>query len=494
MNKISISSWFIFSFILIIGAYLRLLGIFTNSFAFTYDVGRDMLALAEIIKTHSIHLIGFTTGLQGVFYGPWWYIFLLPSFFISGGNPQVIDFFIALIGLLSVILAFFLGQKLGGKTLGLIFMALVSFSPAMIGVSNQIWNPNFIPFFILIFYLTLFIFSVSKKKYWLLPLIIGILLGFIFEGEIVFGSLFFLSSALGGLIFFRKKLNLYSVLFILLGFILILSPRIIFDFRHQFLMTKSLLGLLHSPIGQSYSFKTVFLNRVSLFWNTWIYTLAQNQILGGLLAVFTILVLLFRIKKESLEIKLLVNFSFTILIVFFLGLMLFKHDIYSHYLIGLPVIYIFILSIALYIFLKLSKIFFWLSFILILIIFWFTVSPVNQILAFKKPLWQGDSSVYRNQINVINYIYRKAHGRHFSFQVYTPPVIPYTYEYLFSWYGKKYFGYIPTSRSKLLFYIIETDYRFPFRRLAWLNLRKGDGHIIKTIILQGNIIVQERKR
>ncbi len=57
--------------ILIIGSLLRLQGVFTNSFAFTYDVGRDMLALWDIVYVHNITLIGPTTGIPGVFYGPW---------------------------------------------------------------------------------------------------------------------------------------------------------------------------------------------------------------------------------------------------------------------------------------------------------------------------------------------------------------------------------------------------------------------------------------
>ena len=34
--------------IILVGSFLRLEGVFTNSFAFTYDVGRDMLSLWNI--------------------------------------------------------------------------------------------------------------------------------------------------------------------------------------------------------------------------------------------------------------------------------------------------------------------------------------------------------------------------------------------------------------------------------------------------------------
>ena len=72
--------------VIAVGAFLRLQGVFTNSFAFTYDVGRDMLALWNIAIVHKIPLIGPIIGgnsasdLPGIFYGPWWYYFLTPFF------------------------------------------------------------------------------------------------------------------------------------------------------------------------------------------------------------------------------------------------------------------------------------------------------------------------------------------------------------------------------------------------------------------------------
>ena len=134
-------------FIILTGSWLRLMGIFSNSFAFTYDVGRDMLALFDI--SHFVHLpfIGATTGLPGIYYGPWWYYMLTPFFFVSGGNPQFIAFVMALVGIATVFLAYLFGKKIGGEFLGFSFAALTSVSPIMISLSSQIWNPNIAPFF-----------------------------------------------------------------------------------------------------------------------------------------------------------------------------------------------------------------------------------------------------------------------------------------------------------------------------------------------------------
>ncbi|MCX6722657.1 MAG: hypothetical protein NT094_01140, partial [Candidatus Staskawiczbacteria bacterium] len=118
--------------IIIIGAFLRLQGVFTNSFAFTFDVGRDMLALWDIAYLHKISLIGATTGLPGVFYGPWWYYLLTPFFILFSGNPQGIALTMSLIGIVTIFFGFVFGKKLGGMFLGFCIALLISISPVLI--------------------------------------------------------------------------------------------------------------------------------------------------------------------------------------------------------------------------------------------------------------------------------------------------------------------------------------------------------------------------
>src|SRR3989304_1888047 len=73
-------------------------------FAFTYDQGRDLLKVAQIVFEHQPTLIGPTSGLQGIFYGPWWYYFLSPILFFSKGNPQGVANFFGLLAVLTVFL------------------------------------------------------------------------------------------------------------------------------------------------------------------------------------------------------------------------------------------------------------------------------------------------------------------------------------------------------------------------------------------------------
>lgn len=229
--------------IVLLGSFLRLQGVFTNSFAFTYDVGRDMLALWDIVYFHKITLIGATTGLPGIFYGPWWYFLLTPFFIIFSGNPQGIALTMGLIGTASIIPGYFLGKRLGGKFLGLAIAGLISISPNLISLAAQIWNPNIAPFFVILILLLLSRIYLSdkkeKSKYYFL---LGFLLAFNADLEIVFGLLLSIGIVLSLIFTLKRKISLKNIVFLVSGGIVVLSPRIFFELRHQFLMTKSLFG------------------------------------------------------------------------------------------------------------------------------------------------------------------------------------------------------------------------------------------------------------
>src|SRR5205085_2870627 len=154
-----------------------------NSFAFTFDVGRDMLALFNIVHLHKIPLIGAIAGGApsagiGIFYGPWWYYFLTPFFVIFSGDPRGIAFTMSLIGILVIIFGFILGKKLGGNILGIYISSLISISPNLISLSSQIWNPNISPLFVIMVLLVIYqILKEHKQIKYFFPL--GILLAFI---------------------------------------------------------------------------------------------------------------------------------------------------------------------------------------------------------------------------------------------------------------------------------------------------------------------------
>lgn len=478
--------------IILVGSFLRLQGVFTNSFAFTYDVGRDMLSLWNIVYNHKIILIGATTGLPGVFYGPWWYYLLAPFFIIFSGNPQGIALTMSFIGILTIIFGFIFGKRLGGNFLGLSLAAVISVSPVMVSLSAQIWNPNVAPLFVVLILLILNeLHKKDKSKYYFL---LGLLLAFNIDLEIVFGLLLSIGIILSIIFTLKRKISIKSIFYFALGGLIIFAPRIFFELRHQFLMTKSFISFF-SGGNSSYDVSTIlntFISRLNILFDQFSSTLAaENKFIGLFILLFISFTLLFLYRKADVLIKKFISTSILVIFVFLLGTIFFSHDIWPHYLVGLPVFYILLFSLSLYlVYRKISNNF--ISVLILLIVVVINFNPVNIIQNLTRPLWEGDASVYRNQIAVVDYVYKEAKGKGFKYVVYTPPLYDYTYQYLFMWYGPKTYHYSPAVQSNLAYFILEPDLQYPSRLSDWLTDRKNDGKITKSETIKGGIIVQTR--
>ena len=123
-----------------------------------------------------------------------------------------------------------------------------------------------------------------------------------------------------------------------------------------------------------------------------------------------------------------------------------------------------------------------------------SINQLKLLSTFQKSNWVGDSSVYRNQTEIIDYIYHEANASKFNYLVYTPPIFDYPYQYLFKWYAVKKYGYQPeTSAQELLFVVLEPD-TMPARQKSWLEIRKNDGKIVKEKKFPSGIVVQTRTR
>ncbi len=472
---------------------MRLPGIFTNSFAFTYDVGRDLLAVSNIIDSHKIPLIGATTGLPGVFYGPWWYYFLTPLLIISAGDPQGIALAMVLLGIFSIILSYVVGNKIGGKFLGVFLAALATVSPVMISLSSQIWNPNIAPFLVLLVLLVLNrIFSKEENlsKYYFL---LGILLALNVDIEIIFGLFLSLGVMISAIVIKRMKIKLKEVLCFFLGNIIIFAPRILFEIRHQFLMTNSFFKfLLNGEVSRNVGFTQLITDRGNMFFNFFNSTVALNsKLFGSILIIFIMISLVLFYKKLSRRERNFAITSIIVIITFFLGTVFYRHDIWPHYLVGLPVFFILILGISVNLISKKFKTFIFSS-IILAFIFLVNLNIPMIVSDINKPLWEGDAAVYRNQLSVIDYVYKDADGKKFKYVVYTPPVYDYTYQYLFKWYGPKKYKYSSSINANLAYFILEPDFQNPKRLTDWLKKREGDGRIIKSEKVKGGIIVQTR--
>lgn len=490
ISKQSIPIIFFLLFI-IIGTYLRIQNVFSETFAFTYDVGRDLAVGNEIIESHKLLLIGPTSGLQGLFYGPWWYYFLVPFLFLSHGDPKSIVLVMAASGILSGILGFFLGKKIGGAFLGFLIGSFILLAPSLVGITSQIWHPNLAPFLVIILLYLFFSISTQERKKEYGHFFFGIVCGFLLETEVTFAVLTIIAFAITYFLQI-KKISFRLMTVTVLGLVIILSPRILFEFRHGFLMTKNVFSFITNGSHSSKSLPILdkITKSISEEFNLWTNTVAGGVSLIGIVLFFASIILLLVFRKQIKgDVKKLLLLIIITIIIFSFGFVLLPEYIWSHYFIGLPIFYICFLAISLN-FLYKKKNYQYIVYFVVSILFFISINPIKILTS--NNTWEGDPSVYRNQLHIIDYIYKDANRKQFKYIIYTPPVHDYTYKYLFSWYGKKEYGYTPSEKAEVMYVILEPDKENPQRLTAWLKEREHDGLVIAQKKLPGGIVVQKR--
>lgn len=88
---------------------------------------------------------------------------------------------------------------------------------------------------------------------------------------------------------------------------------------------------------------------------------------------------------------------------------------------------------------KLSK----LGLVISLLVIFYALFNIVRFFTHDLLIPNQDPSLFKNEIAAIDYVYEYANGKNFKVYTYLPSVYDYPYQYLFWWYGKKKYGYIP---------------------------------------------------
>lgn len=222
------------AFFVLIAGVLRFYHIIRLEF-FTYDQARDALFVKRMIVDREWRLLGTQTSLPGMYLPPFYYYTIAIVLWFSRLNPVGIDIYSALIGVMSVPLVFFVANKIFGRPAGVFSAGIFAVSPLVVELTRRAWNPNTLPFFILVtFYFVYQFFKEQKVK--------DFLLAFVFYGyclSLHFGAwtlmpLFILIWFYG---LFKKKTRWSGLLGGLAILFFFVSPLLIFELRHNFFLT-----------------------------------------------------------------------------------------------------------------------------------------------------------------------------------------------------------------------------------------------------------------
>jgi len=476
-----------------------LLGLFLRIYrqgqllGFYYDQGRDALVAAEILSFTNLPAIGPTTGLSGIFLGPFWFYFIAPFYLLGNGNPAIAAMFVGLVDSLSIFLLYFLGKEFFDKKTGLIAAFLWAVSYYLVRSARWFSNPSPVPFFTLLLLFGLSQWLINKKNQWL-PIIFTCL-AIVTQLEAA-SAVFYYPAIL--IMVLRFKINLKKLLsqkYFWLGlgiFLLFLAPQGLFELKNNFLMTKNLLGFftgrVNSDSGKSWAIPTisVITQRINYYYGTFFTKIDPNLVLARFLAVgwlLALLVLFFKSKdKKALNLSLIFLFTPLIALLFFIGN---YGNLYDYYLTGFFPIFVILLSFVL------AKLH-WLVLILFIIFFAWQNGKLDYYYLIAGV--DGPTHVsLGNQIQIIDWICQDHKSQEFNVDTYVPPVIPYAWDYLWQWYGAKINCQPSEERRNLLYTVWEVNPDRPMFLNAWLERQEGIGRISKEVKF-GGIGAERRER
>lgn len=479
-----IGAIFLFAFFLRIYRVNEILG-------FYYDQGRDGLIIWDLWHKGKFFLIGPTTGIAGIFRGPFYYYLIAPFYLFGGGNPVYPAIFLAGLSTLAIWVLYHVAAKYLDKETAILVTILSSFSFFIIMTSRWLSNPT--PMLVLSAFLLWMMVLVTKGKKWawvVISFIVGLsIFHFGSAGEI------FYIPALALFAVWQKK-NLPNLKILILSFVVFLStlaPQIIFDIRHDGILRNNVTNFVVEEKSFGISDKKNIQEKINIYGKVFANNLfnvkgAQEHAIYIILAISFLVFLPVLIKKDIVKILLLLILSAATGFLFFKGN---EGVLYDYYLTGYYLILLFMASVTLGHLWKfrVGKIFVIYFLYLFLTnnlgVTWYKISDTGE---------NENSVAYLNQKKAIDWIYEDAKNEEFNVDVYVPPVIPYAYDYLFVWYGGSIKGREPSKETVPLLYTInEVDPPHPERLEAWLARQEGIGKVEASTKF-GGITVERRRR
>ena len=498
MQKNRILGIFLFIATCIIFLLLRSKPLYYQTVAYTYDQGRDFLKASEIILNRKPTFLGPTTGIMGVFHGAWWYYVLIIPFILFGGLPIGFYYFNLLIHFVTFIALFFFIKKFFGAIMAFIVSFLIAISPYFISTSLFVGNnimaiPAFLFFLICNFYL---LEKKVEKKYTTVLFFTGLTLGLVTEFEFPFGLFLIPSYFILIFVFSQLKktiLQLKNGFSFLLGLLIPFAPRILFEVRHDFLQTQTLLSFFFKPkLHNPKAYVDVFKDRVNLFIGYY-KTIFINDVFA-LLFVIGMLVSVFLILRHKAKIyRSFLFFLLLLLGMLFLFSTLYKDNFWGNYYEGMPYAFIMILVTILSFEIKKQR-----RLPLYILASLFIVLVIGSVFSFKGILNKPGMEGLAVQSQVVSYLQNQLKGNQsYCVKIYTPPAIPYTYDYLFVYNHLSKKISIPEKDwvNNLCWTIIEQD-PYKFRREKWMtdNIPPASLRIIQKKIKDVDVILWRKPK
>lgn len=427
--------------IFLLGLAIRFL-YFPNNIYFGFDQARDAFTTLDILHGQ-LKLVGPSTSYEGLFHGVLYDYILVPIYFISQGAPEGLAIFLRITNALGIILIFYLAKILFNQKVASVSAILLAFSFEQTQFSIYMGNPSLAALSVPLMYFGI-ASVVFLKKRWGLPLAL-FALGISIQFE--FALFYLILPFVLLLIIYRnefKKISLKEFGFSLFVFLVSISTYILAELKFDFRTIRTLLIQLTQSSDKS------FIVTIKSYLET-LSTIARLNFLGEagyrwlfLLFIFLIFVfLVIKFKKFRNQLIFLGVWFFSLFFAYFLGGGRATGEQLYYTNIGVSQSLIIFISLLLTFLYDKYRIIFYpvLSILLFLNLQQiFQYNPYGTITAINVQ----QRMLLEDEKRVLDLIYQDANGQMFAAKGLTLPLqINTTWSYLYEWYGKNKYGYVP---------------------------------------------------
>ncbi len=421
--------WLPYIILFLLFVYFRAKPIYYQTVPYTYDQGRDFLKAEEIVRFKNPTFIGPTTGIAGVNHGVWWYYFLAGNYAVFGGSPSGFYWGVLIMTLITTILFTAFLKREFGNYIAILFLLVVAVSPYFVGISIFAGNNILAPPFVLLFIYSAYeLFKTGKTKFVFLT---ALSLSLIFESEMPFGIFIIPSFFVASLLFaeLRKLYRSRSSIFALLsGLILPFTFRILFEIKHNFSQIKGIIAFFNNPSKtHTQNFGGIAHDRALLFLSYFKEIFYENNnllVFGVILIMLSLLICRFK-TLSSFNQRIFRFFVSMIALIFLFSLMYRNNFFWDYYLEGIQYLLFFPMLLLLHT-LNLEK-----SKRLIMGMIIFYVILVGAKVHYEFNNNRVPQVGLRVDVATAQKVYSIVGKEDFCARIYTPPVVPHTYNYLF---------------------------------------------------------------
>lgn len=468
---------FVLTFIIILAIFVRVYRV-SDLLGFWYDQGRDALVIWDLLYNHKFFLIGPTTGIAGIFRGPWYYWLIAPFYFLGSGNPVYPSISLGLTTVLAGYISYKIAIQIGGQRAGMAALIISCFSYNLVLSSRWLSNPT--PMFLIstgLMYFLLRVFNGHKLSWIPVGFLLGQAMQFGSATEIFLFPGIFIIWLINKNIRPNFKVFALSLLGVLIGF----APQIIFDIRHDGILRQGIAKFFIDDGSFKISFWDTIKIRIPFYYQMFSSKLfISNKFIGGLFLMISLLG--FRKLSRKFWYLAIIFVAPLIGMLFFQGN---KGNVYDYYFTGFYLVFVVLFSVLI------SR---WKPVFLAFTAFFLyeNVPPLMSYL--RTPMEDYSLVTLSNELKAVDWIYVDTGSIPFNTDFYVPPMIPYSYQYLVQWRGKTRYNNQPTiPLVKRLYTIQEPDSAHQTLLDTWMT-RQSYFSSVEVTKLFGPLTVQRRAR